>query len=281
MSFIFGNIKNIFIVFIVVVLIILIFNYFFLTTNIIWDNLTQGQTIAGISASLNESVYSSKTVPTIEIQNTSTKINDLAKLSTNTGLIVPNNVFPSIMTSNFMFSIWFFIDDYTTNLSKYKIIASTVGKDNTNDVPTLITFLTPNTNNLGIGILTQSSTSETQIFNIYYIQNIPIQKWNCLIISVIDRTMDIYLEGKLINSFILESFFVPASNTSLYIGNSTNFFSGFITRARIANGGVNPEQAYSIYREGIKTSYAGDFFNRYRLKVGLYEYNNKVSGFTI
>ena len=207
---------------------------------------------------------------------------NLAVNSGGTGLIVPNSAFPTVIGSNFMFSIWFFIDDFTASLGNYKYIGTLTGTDSGKFAPTLFTFLTPDSNNLGIGILTQSSTSNTSTINFYYVENIPLQKWNCLIISVVDRTMDVYLEGKLVNSFILANFYVPKPNTSLYIGNSgNNYFNGFITRARYANGGVNPQQAYSIYKEGINTSFAGDFFNRYRLKVGLYEYNKKVGGFSV
>ena len=92
----------------------------------------------------------------------------------------------------------------------------------------------------------------------------------------------IYLDGKLVNSFILAGFYLPVPDTSLYIGNNKDqYFNGFITRARFDNGGVNPQQAYSIYREGINTSFAGNFLDRYRIKVGLYEYTDRIGGFQI
>ena len=275
-------IKNIFIVLIVAVLLIVIINTFVLRTNIIWDDLIQGQTGQG-GVPPNEWITFSNnpTIPTPSGHSSMT-ITDLVKNSGKTGLIVPNSAFPNIMASNFMFSIWFFIDDLTENLGQIKYIASTIGILSSKFAPTLMTFLTEYNNNLGIGIRTQTSDTTSGELNFYYIENIPLQKWNCLIISVVDRTMDVYLDGKLINSFILQGFFIPAPQTSLYVGgNNNNFFSGFITRARIDNGGANPQQAYSIYKEGIRTSYAGDFLNRYRLKVGLYEYNNKVGGFTV
>ena len=43
----------------------------------------------------------------------------------------------------------------------------------------------------------------------------------------------IYLDGKLVNSFILAGFYLPVPDTSLYIGNNKDqYFNGFITRAR-------------------------------------------------
>mgnify|MGYP001273741817 CR=1 FL=1 len=288
-----GLIKNIFIVAIVGVLLFLIINHFFLRSNIIWDNISKGLTDGSTSPTLmvtDTDTYTNKSITStsysLTLTSTAADKNNLLSLATDslyTGLIIPNSAFPNVMGSNFMFSIWFFIDDYTQNLQYNKYIGTLTGLESGDYAPTLFTFLTPNNNNLGIGILTQSGTSTSALVNFYFIENIPLQKWNCLIISVVDRTMDIYLEGKLINSFILAGYYVPRPNTSLYIGSnlSQNYFNGYITRARYDNGGVNPQEAYSIYKEGINTSFSGDFFNKYRLKVGLYEYNDKVGGFSI
>ena len=282
-------IKNIIIVLVICYILFLIINHFFLKSNIIWDNMSKGKTGSGgiidSNFTVDSSIYTtSEAVATASpLSDNQVTNNGFATNSLKTGLIVPNSAFPIGINSNFMFSIWFFIDDYNNNnLSNYKYIATLAGIDSSDFVPTLFTFLTPYTNNLGIGILTQNSTGQSSNPHYYYIENIPLQKWNCLLISVVDRTMDIYLEGKLVNSFILSGFYVTKPYTTLYIGNNgNNSFEGYITRARYANGGVNPQEAYNIYKEGIGTSFTGDFFNRYKLKVGLYEYNDKVGGFTI
>ena len=284
-----GLLKNILIVGLIGVLAFVIINHFFMRTNIIWDNMSRGLTTSGqpsITVTENNTYTNQENIP-LPPNSTSSGYSGVTKYvfaqrSGGSGMIIPNSAFPTTLTSNFMFSIWFFIDDYNQNLAENKYIATLIGTDTSSFAPTLFTFLTPSSNNLGIAILTQTSTSATGILNFYYVENIPIQKWNCLIISVVDRTMDIYLEGKLINSFILAGFYVSKPNTSLYVGNNGNhYFNGFITRARYSNGGVNPNEAYSIYKEGINTSFSGNFINRYRLKVGLYEYNNQVGGFTI
>ena len=41
------------------------------------------------------------------------------------------------------------------------------------------------------------------VYTRYVIKNIAIQKWNCLTLSVDNKTLDVYLDGKLRNSFIL------------------------------------------------------------------------------
>jgi len=281
-------IKNIFIVLVVAVILFLVINHFFLRTNIIWDDIVQGHTSSGgldptlISTSADGLTGGTVPLPFMSSSFTSeTSLSDFVGNAGQTGLIVPNSAFPTTMTSNIMFSIWFFIEDYTTNLGNNKYICSLIGNNSGVFNPSLVLFLTPNNNNFGIAIRTQN-TSGSASLNFYYIENIPLQKWNCLILSVVDRTLDVYLDGKLVNSFILEGFYTTLPQTSLYVGNNkNNYFTGFVTRARYDNGGVNPQQAYSIYKEGIRTSFTGDFLNKYRLKVGLYEYNNRVGGFTI
>ena len=275
-------IKNIFIAVIVCVLLILIINNFLLRTNIIWDNIVQGQTQSGGLETRYQPQNQNTGESIIDMPGSNNiDLDALVRYSGNTSLIVPNSAFPSSIGSNFMFSIWFFIDDFTANINYSKYIATLMGYNNSSNYPTLITFLTPYNNNLGIAIRTQTGSGNDAL-NLYFIENIPLQRWNCLIISVVDRTMDVYLDGKLVNSFILAGFYVPKPETRLFIGNNDNrFFNGFITRARYANGGVNPRQAFSIYREGINTSFAGNFLNRFRIKVGLYEYNDRVGGFSI
>lgn len=282
--------KTILIILLITIILILLLNHFFLKSNIIWDDLINAYTDDGgipyNKMNIDNTIYTGQKIKypntNFSVSSTENSIYNLAKNSGSSGLAVPNKAFPTVIGPNFTFSIWFFIDDYNQNINYCKYISSIIGIDGSNFKPTLMTFLTPQTNNLGIAILTQSSN--TQSMQTYFIENIPLQKWNCLIISVTDRTMDIYLEGKLINSYILENFYVPPAHTStLFIGSNlqNQYFNGFITRARYINHGVNPEEAYSIYKEGISTSFAGDFLNKYRLKVGLYEYQNKVGGFTI
>ena len=281
-------VKNLFILVIVIVIIVLILNHYFFRTNIVYDGMLTAQTQSGgIQASVGAlQPYSSGAEVLLPSGITAPFYNDdLGK----TGKIIDNSKFPISNSSNFMYSIWFFIDDYTVNLPKFKMISSIIGMYDIAQCQSssslfnsgLDVVLSPNNNDLGIGITT-STSGGCPYYTIYWVQNIPLQKWNCLIISVTDRTMDVYLEGKLINSYILEGFYMPPNKQTLYLGNNvSNYFNGFITRARFQAGGVSPQEAYNIYKKGINSSTFGDFFNKYRLKIGLYEYGNPINTFEI
>ena len=64
----------------------------------------------------------------------------------------------------------------------------------------------------------QSAVDSSSNYTRYVVKNVPIQKWNCLILSVDTKTFDVYLDGKLRNSFILHGIY----KNKLESGNTKN-----------------------------------------------------------
>jgi hypothetical protein len=165
------------------------------------------------------------------------------------------------------------------------IIVNAINENHKN----LSVFLGPNENNLHIQIQTFNNNSNNTSQNLestdiseFIIPNVELQKWVCLTISVDTRTMDVYINGKLINSYVLPGTYKPASDNNVYLGNTkNNAFNGFITRFRYIKHDISPEQSYAIYKDGINSSMLGNAFNKYRLKVSFLEYDNPVSSFTL
>jgi len=272
---------NILIIVIVAVVVIVILNHYFFQSNILYDKLIKAQTVKGDGIGGTGLVYPLTTNnPTVLGSGIS-------------GTFIPHSQMPVNNSNNFMFSVWFFIDNYTSNLGKYKKVASIIGLNDSSPqgyASSLDVALDQYQNNLIIGINTSSTGSNTSTtstassgqFLLYEIENIPLQKWNCLIISVNDRTMDVYLEGKLINSFILQNFYKSFTNENIWLGNNDkNYYDGYLTRVRYQASSVSPEEAYSIYKEGINSNLMGNFLNKYKLKVGFYEYDTEKANFVI
>jgi len=235
-----------------------------------------------------------------------------ATLST-TNIIVADDI-PETTSSNFTLSVWFYIDNWGNNIGNEKNILYLATAATSTTVPALKETLsgiskkaqiTPiptvglrkninialdeYENNLFIDIECFGISNET-IFTRYKIPNIPVQKWNNLTISVDVRTLDVYLDGKLRNSFILHGLYQnyyrnsPAVKKNMYLGNisTTNpGFEGFITRIRYEGDSCNPQDAYNIYKEGIDASLANSIFNKYSLKVSFLEYNKEKGSFKI
>lgn len=282
-----GFITNLSIIVGIAIIVILIANHYFFKNNILYDRLINAKTSPPLArGSINGTVLSPTDNDVLNsVTSTYGSSANFNQGIGNSGTFISSDKFPNNNSNNFMMSIWFFIDDYNTNIDQYKFISSYVGtKNSTSYNSSLDLFLAPLNNKLGIGINTGGGTGSTSStnYNTYYVDNIPLQKWNCLTISVNDRTMDVYLDGKLVNSYILDGFYIPFHKSDLYLGNSdVNSFSGYITRVRYEPNSISPETAYNIYREGIDSSIMGDFLNKYRLKVGFYEYDRKMTEFTI
>jgi hypothetical protein len=249
----------------------------------------------------------------------------------NSNVIMAKDI-PENNSANFTLSVWFYIDNWGNNISNEKNIlymavdalAPTLPELNStlsgisNKVEKDISLgqikpkniniaLDKYENNLLIdietyldnnsGALSSRSLTNKRNYTRYKISNIPVQKWNNLTLSVDTRTMDVYLDGKLQNSFIMHglyrNYYSTTEKKNIYIGNmsqgtnavnnsgANSGFEGFITRIRYENDSINPQEAYNIYKEGIDKSLAKSLFNKYRLKVSFLEYNKEKGSFQI
>lgn len=281
------NIANIIIIIILILIIIWLLNKVFFSTNIVYDKILNANETGIIGTSTNA---------------------------------IPNKDLKEENSSNFMLSVWFYIDDWGTSMGEEKnilfmaknpdvknidgltnltgITKTSNCMTNVNDISyrNLNICLDKYDNNLLIDIETYGenkckdtpqSTNATlnSIVTRHKISNIPLQKWNCLILSVDTKTFDVYLDGKLRNSFILDGTYNSSgSKKNIYLGNVINGvpgFEGFITRVRYEPNPINPQQAYKIYKDGINASLANSLFNQYSLKVSFLEFNKEKGSFTI
>jgi hypothetical protein len=250
---------------------------------------------------------------------------------TKSNIIMAQDI-PENSSSNFTLSVWFYIDNWGNNISNEKNVLYMAVDSSAPTVPELASMLSglstkvekdislnqvkPKNlnialdkyeNNLLIDIETyldkntssgtSSSLATKRNYTRYKIPNIPVQKWNNLTLSIDTRTLDVYLDGKLRNSFIMhglyKNFYSTTERKNIYIGNMSqgansannngvnSGFEGFITRIRYENDSINPQEAYNIYKEGIDKSLAKSMFNKYRLKVSFLEYDKVKGSFEI
>ena len=301
------GIFNIIIVVILIVVVIWGLRNLFFKTNIIYD----------IMCDAKEPVTLQNTVSSMFISNKN--------------VIVAKDI-PENNSSNFTLSVWFYIDNWGNNISNEKNILYMAIDPSAPTLPELSSMLSgvslkvqkdissgqiqPKNinialdkyeNNLIIDIETyldnnsggasSSSLVNKRNYTRYKIPNISVQKWNNITLSVDTRTLDVYLDGKLRNSFIMhglyKNYYSTTVKKNIYIGNmsqgtnATNNngvnsgFEGFITRIRYENDSINPQEAYNIYKEGIDKSLAKSLFNKYRLKISFLEYNKEKSSFEL
>jgi hypothetical protein len=103
-------------------------------------------------------------------------------------------------------------------------------------------------------------------------------------ISVYGRTLDIYINGKLVRTCVMPGVAVVDSNASLYVTPSGGF-SGWTSRLQYFPDSSNPQKAYDIYRKGYGGSMFGNILGgdsaNYGMKVAFMEGDQETRVFKI
>ena len=98
----------------------------------------------------------------------------------------------------------------------------------------------------GLGRLT-NDLDDTHI-----IHGLPLQAWNHVTIVVYDKTLDLYLNGKLARTFVLERELQMLKDSLIQVGSVGDeiTYNGYISRFRYYPRIVSPQEIYKIYLAG-------------------------------
>jgi len=179
--------------------------------------------------------------------------------------------------SNFTYSIWFYIDDWNTNYGTSKIIFGRMNNVATKTSPCPLVTLNGTQNNIDISLTTASASSPTFTCSV---ANIPIQKWVHLLISVNGRTLDTYIDGKLVRTCVMPGTAVVNPNASVYVTPGGGF-SGWTSQFRYWGDSTDPQTVWNIYKKGFGGSVLGGLFGTYAVKLSLLNNNIESSSYTI
>jgi hypothetical protein len=113
------------------------------------------------------------------------------------------------------------------------------------------------------------------------IENIPIQKWANVIVSLYGRTLDIYLDGKLVKTCVVPGVPTKVDNSKDVEITPAGGFSGWTTYIKYWPNASNPQEAYNIYKDGFGGTILGNLFNKYRMRFSLIKDNVEASSFEI
>jgi hypothetical protein len=233
-------------------------------------------------------------------------------------------------SSNFAFSIWFYVNDWNYKYGDEKVIfgrnnntngkqpcpvvslgriqndinidMSVFGKHSSNavsdfsnnyisgpqEVNSTSSTLTSSTSSTGVTGATGASSAgatgatggaNTSSVKTIVVHNVPIQAWVNLIISVYQRTLDVYLDGKLVQTNMLPNTADIDYNAPVYI-TPNGGFSGWTSKLQYFNKPLNPSEAWNIYRKGYGGS-GTNFFDQYKLKFSVMNGTTQESSFEI
>ena len=188
-------------------------------------------------------------------------------------------------TSNFSYSIWFFIDDWNYKYGEPKIIYGRMTNDGQVLNPCPLVVLGALENNLDIslqifpGADTVNDATGTTNVHTCNVTNIPLQKWVNLLISAYGRSLDVYIDGKLTRTCVLPGVAKVDTSTNVYI-TPRGGFSGWTSLFQYWPNATDPQEAWNIYKKGYGGSLFGNL-GKYSVKVSLMEGETEDASFEI
>jgi len=174
---------------------------------------------------------------------------------------------------NYAYSIWFYVKNWQYRLSESKVM---LVRSNSPKIT-----LTPYSNNIEIDISVNAASESLPGTNaVCGINNIPLQKWTNLILSLNGRTADVYLDGKLVRTCILPA--VPNKPTGDVNITPGGGFSGWTSNFQYWPNALNPQEAYNVYKNGPgSVSGFGKILNNHKVRVSYLVDNTEKGSFEI
>ena len=183
-------------------------------------------------------------------------------------------------SNNYTYSTWFYINDWNYRFGEPKIILGRLDKDN-NPGPSIT--LDAMENNLTVAVAcypVSNSASAAPLIHQCNVANIPLQTWVNLIVSLYGRTLDLYLDGKLVRTCVLPGVAKVNPDTNILV-TPAGGFNGWTTNFQYWPSASNPQEAYNIYKGGFGGSTLGNIFNKFRIKVSFLTDNQERTSFEI
>ena len=199
--------------------------------------------------------------------------------------------------SNFAYSVWFYVNDWNYRYGEPKVVfgrmgslsdasgGSISGVSGLDPCPSVV--LGAIENNLIVslgcypGVNEQPTTpgGKTVIHNCM-VSNIPIQKWVNLTLSVYGRTMDLYIDGKLVRTCLLPGIANINNNADIYV-TPKGGFNGWTSNLQYYPNSLNPQEAWNIYAQGYGGGMLSNLFGSYQVEVSLIQNGTTQSSVTI
>ena len=199
--------------------------------------------------------------------------------------------------NNYSFSTWVYISDWSGNYGLQKNIIS-IRKPGFGGSPTLFQlYLDSTRNDLHIfvkDVRTRVISENTR--STCSVTNFPVQAWVNISISVYNRAVDVYIDGKLVRTCPLMNVAEPiGEGSTIFIGGSGSSgssnsctgggdlvgFTGYIASVVYNPDIISPQDAWNTYARGYSNSPFGNMLQRYKLEFSFLKDNNIIKSFKI
>ena len=185
-------------------------------------------------------------------------------------------------SSNYTYSTWFYVDDWNYRFGEQKTVLE---RKSSNGQPNPSIELDSVENNIIISVTcyADSKSADASGANIVHsciVRNFPLQSWVNITISLYGRTLDIYMDGKLVRTCMLPGVAKTSTDENILI-TPNGGFRGWTSKIEYWNDSTNPQQAYNIYKGGFGGSMLGSVFNKYGFKFSFMENNKERTSYEI
>ena len=168
-------------------------------------------------------------------------------------------------SSNFAYSIWIMVNDWNYRYGEPKILF-TRGTGTNAGCPTVA--LGSNLNNLQISLSLFGAQGRPGPVQRIVVPDVPLQRWVNLTVSVQGRAMDVYIDGKLVRTALLEGVVNVSPNSGVVV-TPNGGFSGNTAKFKYYNEAIDPQEAWSIYSSGYGGNWLTQLIGNYAVKVSL------------
>jgi hypothetical protein len=201
----------------------------------------------------------------------------------------------NVPSSNFAYSIWFYVNDWNYRYGEPKVVFGRMGAQSTtgsgsidgvsglDPCPAVVLGAVENNIDVSLGCypgINQEPTTSggTTVVHTCSVANVPIQKWVNLVVSVYGRSMDLYIDGKLVRTCLLPGVASINNNSNVYV-TPAGGFNGWTSKFQYFPNSINPQDAWNIYTSGYSSW--SSMFNSYQLQISLVENGTTEKSITI
>jgi hypothetical protein len=203
----------------------------------------------------------------------------------------------NIPSSNFAYSVWFYINDFNYRYGTPKVIYGRMGSPSTDGTgsisgvngvdPCPLVVLGAVENNLQVSLgcfpgANQQPTTPggSTVVHTCGVANVPVQKWVNLVVSVYGRSLDVYIDGKLVKTCLLPGVANVNNNSNIYVTPGGGF-DGWTSKFQYYPNSLNPQEVYNIYVKGYGGNMFSSLLTAYQVQISLVENGTTQSSVTI
>jgi hypothetical protein len=201
--------------------------------------------------------------------------------------------------NNYSFSLWVYVSNWNINYGDQKNILAITSENPMASTPYVFQLaLDAVRNDLNIyvdydygAIPTTDSSGNIEPnskLSFCKVSNFPIQSWVNISVSVYNRAVDVYIDGKLVKTCPLPNVASTiGAGSTINIGGTASGkipgFDGYIASVIYNPDIISPQEAWNIYARGYSnTGFGfGNLFQRYKLQFAFLKDNSVIKSITI